>query len=311
MSIPTRPLGHTGITVPILGFGAATLGGSYGPMALSEAERAVHAALDAGMNFFDTSPYYGRTESERALGHCLRGVDRKRYVLATKVGRYGDNEFDFTAARVTASVDESLARLGTDHLDLLQCHDIEFWPLQRIIDETLPALQRLKQSGKVRAIGITGYPLNIFRTVLAQAKVDVILSYCHHTLLDQTLAQEVPWLQQQGVGILNASPLSMGLLSSKGPPPWHPAPDAMKAVCRQAAALCAARGTDLGRLALQFALTMPGVASTFVGVGSVTELDANVASLTAPVDSVLLGEIKVLLAPWHNQPWTSGLPENN
>jgi len=311
MSIPTRPLGHTGITVPILGFGAATLGGSYGPMALSEAERAVHAALDAGMNFFDTAPYYGRTESERALGHCLRGVDRKRYVLATKVGRYGDNEFDFTAARVTASVDESLARLGTDHLDLLQCHDIEFWPLQRIIDETLPALQRLKQSGKVRAIGITGYPLNIFRTVLAQAKVDVILSYCHHTLLDQTLAQEVPWLQQQGVGILNASPLSMGLLSSKGPPPWHPAPDAMKAVCRQAAALCAARGTDLGRLALQFALTMPGVASTFVGVGSVTELDANVASLTAPVDSVLLGEIKVLLAPWHNQPWTSGLPENN
>jgi len=310
MSIPTRPLGHTGITVPILGFGAATLGGSYGPMALSEAERAVHAALDAGMNFFDTAPYYGRTESERALGHCLRGVDRKRYVLATKVGRYGDNEFDFTAARVTASVDESLARLGTDHLDLLQCHDIEFWPLQRIIDETLPALQRLKQSGKVRAIGITGYPLNIFRTVLAQAKVDVILSYCHHTLLDQTLAQEVPWLQQQGVGILNASPLSMGLLSSKGPPPWHPAPDGMRAACRAAAALCAEQGNDLGRLALQVALTLPGVASTFVGIGSVAELERNLAALDPLLDGDLLDQVCTIIQPWHNHTWSSGLPAN-
>jgi len=310
MSIPTRPLGHTGITVPILGFGAATLGGSYGPMALSEAERAVHAALDAGMNFFDTAPYYGRTESERALGHCLRSVDRKRYVLATKVGRYGDNEFDFTAARVTASVDESLARLGTDHLDLLQCHDIEFWSLQRIIDETLPALQRLKQSGKVRAIGITGYPLNIFRTVLAQAKVDVILSYCHHTLLDQTLAQEVPWLQQQGVGILNASPLSMGLLSSKGPPPWHPAPDGMRAACRAAAALCAQRGNDLGRLALQVALTLPGVASTFVGIGSVAELERNLAALDPLLEGALLDQVCTIIQPWHNHTWSSGLPAN-
>ncbi len=310
MSLPTRPLGNTGITVPILGFGAATLGGSYGPMALGEAERAVHAALAAGMNFFDTSPYYGRTESERALGHCLRGIDRNRYVLATKVGRYGDNEFDFTAARVTASVDESLARLGTDHLDLLQCHDIEFWPLQRIVDETLPALQRLKQSGKVRAIGITGYPLKIFRTVLAQAKVDVILSYCHHTLLDQTLAQEVPWLQQQGVGILNASPLSMGLLSSKGPPPWHPAPDGMRAACRAAVALCAEQGNDLGRLALQLALTLPGVASTFVGIGSVAELERNLAALDPLLDGELLDQVCTIIQPWHNHTWSSGLPAN-
>lgn len=311
MSLPTRPLGHTGITVPILGFGAATLGGAYGPIALDEAERAVHAALDAGMNFFDTSPYYGRTESERSLDHCLRGVPRNRYVMATKVGRYGEKEFDFTAARVTASVDESLARLGTDHLDLLQCHDIEFWPLQRIIDETLPALQRLKQCGKVRAIGITGYPLKIFRTVLAQAKVDCILSYCHHTLLDDTLAADVPWLQQQGVAILNASPLAMGLLSSKGPPSWHPAPDTMKAACRQAATLCASRGANLGHLALQVALAIPTVASTFVGIGSVEELRANLSVFGKPPDQTLLAEVRALLAPWINHVWTSGLAENN
>lgn len=306
-----RPLGHTGIIVPLLGFGAATLGGSYGPIALSEAERAVHAALDAGMNFFDTSPYYGRTESERALGHCLRGVPRNRYIMATKVGRYGDKEFDFSAARVTASIDESLARLDTDHLDLLQCHDIEFWPLQRIIDETLPALQRLKQSGKVRAIGITGYPLKIFRTVLAQAKVDCILSYCHHTLLDDTLAGEVPLLQQQGVGILNASPLAMGLLSSKGPPPWHPAPQAMKDACRAAADLCIEAGGDLGHLALQVSLTLPSIASTFVGIGSLVELEANLRTVDQPIDTVLLKRVRGLLEPWRNQVWQSGLAENN
>jgi L-galactose dehydrogenase len=311
MSLPTRRLGHTGITVPILGFGAATLGGSYGPVALGEAERAVHAALDAGMNFFDTSPYYGRTESERALGHCLRGVPRDCYVMATKVGRYGDQEFDFTAARVTASVEESLTRLGVDHLDLVQCHDIEFWPLQRIVDEALPALNELKRSGKVRAIGVTGYPLKIFATVLAQAPVDVVLSYCHHTLLDNTLATKVPWLDEQGVGVLNASPLAMGLLSAKGPPPWHPAPAGMKAACRAAADLCRARDADLGQVALHFALTLPGVASTFVGIGSLAELTSNLAAIERKTDPALLAAVQDLLAPWHNQPWPSGLPENN
>ena len=211
--IPTRLLGHTDICVPVLGFGAATLGGSYGPMALSESERAVHAALAADMNFFDTSPYYGNTESERVLGHCLREVARSSYILATKVGRYGEQTFNFAAERVTASVDESLARLGTDYVDLIQCHDIEFWALQRIVNETLPALVRMKKIGKVRAISITGQPIKVFRTVLAQAPVDSVVSYCHYTLLDDSLAGAVPRLQAQGVGILNASPLAMDLLS--------------------------------------------------------------------------------------------------
>lgn len=322
-SIPTRLLGHTGIRVPVLGFGAATLGGSYGPMALSESERAVHAALAAGMNFFDTSPYYGNTESERALGHCLREVPRSAYILATKVGRYGDQTFDFTAERVIASVDESLVRLRTDHIDLIQCHDIEFVSLQQIIDETLPALVHLKKIGKVRAIGITGYPLKIFRTVLAQAQVDSVLSYCHHTLLDDSLAGAVPWLQTQGVGILNASPLAMGLLSPKGPPSWHPAPAGMREACRQAATLCAERRTNLGTLALRFALTLPGVASTFVGIGSVAELHANLAALAdnsaekgaafsaESSAETLMQEVCAILAPWRNQPWSSGLSENN
>ena len=311
MALPTRLLGRTGITVPTLGFGAATFGGAYGRVDPQEAGQVVHAAIAAGMNLFDTSPYYGSGESERLLGLCLRGVARDRYVLATKVGRYGNQDFDFTADRVVRSVEESLARLGTDHLDIVQCHDIEFWPLQRIVDEALPALNGLKRSGKVRAIGITGYPLGIFRTVLAQSAVDVVLSYCHHTLLDNTLATVVPWLDERGIGVFNASPLAMGLLSSKGPPPWHPAPAEMKAACRAAVALCAQQGADLGRVALHFALTLPGVASTFVGIGTLAELQANLAVVEQAPDPALLAAVQDLLAPWHNHVWRSGLDENN
>ena len=121
----------------------------------------------------------------------------------------------------------------------------------------------------------------------------------------------MPWLQAQGVGILNASPLAMGLLSPKGPPSWHPAPAGMREACRQAATLCAERRTNLGTLALRFALTLPGVTSTFVGIGSVAELHANLATLADNNDESLMREVRAILAPWQNQTWSSGLTENN
>lgn len=311
MTLPRRALGTTGLTVPILGFGAATLGGAYGPVDEADAPRAVRAAIDLGIDFFDTSPFYGKTRSESILGKCLAGIPRDRYLLATKVGRYGNREFDFTAARITASVDESLTRLGCGHIDLIQCHDIEFWPLQRIIDETLPALRRLKDAGKVRAIGITGYPLKIFRTVLAQARVDTVLSYCRYSLADTALAAELPWLHAQGVGVINASPLGMGLLTGNGPPSWHPADAELRATCHRAWEHCRTRGADLSGLALRFALANPDVASTFVGISSEAELRANLAAAEQPLDPVLLAEVQAILAPVRDRAWLSGLSENN
>ena len=311
MALPRRALGSTGLTVPILGFGAATLGGAYGPVDEADAPRAVRAAIDLGIDFFDTSPFYGKTRSESILGKCLSGIARDRYVLATKVGRYGNREFDFTAARITASVDESLSRLDCGHIDMIQCHDIEFWPLQRIIDETLPALIKLRDAGKVRAIGITGYPLKIFRTVLAQATVDTVLSYCRYSLADNALAAELPWLHAQGVGVISASPLSMGLLTGNGPPSWHPADAELRALSRRAWEHCRDRGTDLADLALRFALANPDVASTFVGISSEAELRANVASAEQPLDHVLLTEVQAILAPVQGRAWSSGMLENN
>src|SRR3954470_11273960 len=155
----TRPLGKTGLHLPIVSFGASSLGQEFRKVDLSEALRSVHVALEAGMNFIDTSPFYGRGMSEVLLGIALKGVPRESYILGTKLGRYDLAHFDFSTKRVAESVDVSLHRLGTNHLDIFLCHDIEFVPMQQIVDETIPALRKIQQEGKVRYIGISGYPM--------------------------------------------------------------------------------------------------------------------------------------------------------
>src|SRR3954447_14225837 len=131
-----RELGDTGLSVSLLGFGASSLGGVFRQTDDGESIRTVHTALDLGINLIDVSPYYGATRAEAVLGKALREIKRDRYYLATKVGQYGEGEFDFSAERVTRSFDESCARLGVDYVDLLQCHDIEFASIDQIVDET-------------------------------------------------------------------------------------------------------------------------------------------------------------------------------
>src|SRR6476646_7200794 len=161
--IPTRILGRTGLELPILSFGASSLGAEFRNVTLEEVLGSVRAALDLGLNFVDTSPFYGRGMSEVLLGVALKGVPRESYTLGTKLGRYDLAHFDFSARRVAESIDVSLHRLGTDHLDIVLCHDIEFVNLHQIIDETLPALRKIQQAGKVRFIGFSGYPQKLFR----------------------------------------------------------------------------------------------------------------------------------------------------
>src|SRR6266542_4235603 len=163
-----RSLGRTGLNVSVLSFGASSLGGVFHPIDEKEGVRCVHTAIDLGINFVDVSPYYGATKAETVLGRALREIKRDRYLLATKVGQYGEGEFDFSAARVTRSLDESCSRLGVDYIDLLQCHDIEFADLDQIVNETLPALVKLREQGRIGHIGITGLPLKIFPAVIDQ-----------------------------------------------------------------------------------------------------------------------------------------------
>ncbi|BCM88244.1 pyridoxal 4-dehydrogenase [Abditibacteriota bacterium] len=308
-----RTLGTTGLRVSALSLGASPFGGVFGDVGYEGCKRCLDTALDLGINLIDCSPYYGLTKAETMLGRTLQGVPREKYILATKVGRYGADapNFDFSAGRVTKSVDESLSRLGVDYVDLIQCHDIEFGDLNQIVEETLPALRAVVQGGKARFVGITGLPLQVFREVIARAEVDTILSYCRYSLNDTALESLIPVLQEKGTGIISASPLSMGLLTQRGAPDWHPAPEEIKTACRLAAQHCQSKGASLEKLAVQFAVANPNIATTLVGTSKAENIASNVKWLNEPLDEELLREVEAILAPIKDQTWPSGRPENN
>jgi len=306
-----RPLGRTGLKLSALSFGASSLGQEFRPVDLNEALRSVRVALDLGMNFIDTSPYYGRGMSECLLGVALRGVPRDQYFLGTKLGRYAPNHFDFSARRVIESVDISLERMGVEYLDIILCHDIEFVDMVQIINETLPALRKIQQQGKVRFIGVSGYPMKIFRTILDRAELDVILSYNHYTLQNTMLAELVPYLNAKGVGIMNAAPFSARLLTNGTLPPWHKATDEVRRICRSAAEHCAARGVDIAKLALQYSLANETLATCIVGSANPENVKKWVEWADQPVDQTLLNEVLGILRPIHNWFYVEGQPANN
>ncbi|MFO1460452.1 MAG: aldo/keto reductase [Verrucomicrobiota bacterium] len=308
----TRPFGRTGLQLPILGFGASSLGQEFRSVTLAEALQSVRTALDCGLNFIDTSPFYGRGMSEVLLGIALKGVPRDQYTLCTKLGRYDLGHFDFSAKRVAESVDVSLHRLGTDHLDIVLCHDIEFVELQPVIEETIPALRRAQQAGKVRFIGFSGYPQKIFRSICDLTEVDCALSYNQYTLQNTRFADEtIPYLQSKGVGILNAGPFSARLLTQAPLPAWLKEPESVKAAARSAAELCAQRGTDIAKLALQFSCANPDITSTIAGSANPENIRRWAQWLTEPMDLDLLREVQAIFKPVRNLGHVEGLPKNN
>jgi L-galactose dehydrogenase len=308
-----RSLGQTGLQVSIVGYGASPLGQEFGSIDPAEGQRAVHYAIERGINYFDVAPYYGRTLAETRLGEALAGY-RDRIILATKVGRYDqelETGFDFSAGRVVTSVEESLRRLRTDYIDVLQVHDIEFGRRQQILHETLPAMVKLKEAGKIRFVGITGYPLQPLKEVAEVAEIDTILSYCRYNLMDTTLDQVLtPVARERDIGLINASPLHMRVLTEKGAPAWHPAPQRVVEVGRQVARICRERGVDIADLAMQFALQHGAVATTLVGMSKVPHVDMNVKAVGVAPDPELLAEVLALIEPVANVVWQEGRPEN-
>lgn len=305
-----RKLGKTDLKVSIMGFGAGPLGNLYGDIDSETGKRAVHAAIDKGINFFDTAPYYGRTLSETRLGEALKGY-RDKAIIATKACRYDVNSFDFSAERLLKSIDESLQRLQTDVIDLYQLHDVEFTHKEQIIEESLPTLERIRDAGKIRYFGITGYPVHLLREIAELHPVDSILSYCHYNLLNTTLDDVlVPYTQEQKVGLISASCLHMGVLTESGAPEWHPAPQVVHDVGAQAAEIARQHGSNITTLALQFALQNPNVDSTLVGMSNVAEVEQNLAILDSQPSEALLAEVQAVIAPYKDINWKSGLPEN-
>jgi L-galactose dehydrogenase len=306
-----RILGKTGVRVSELGFGAAGLGNDYGTLDPAEGQRAVDKAIDSGITYFDTAPYYGRTLSEERLGVALQGK-RDRVVLSTKLGRYDKADFDFSAARVQSSVDESLARLRTDHVDLLIAHDVEFGDREQIISETIPAMRRVQEAGKARYIGISGLPLKILADVAERGRVDFVLSYCRYTLLNRDLDRWLtPTVQRYDLGLISAAPVHMGILTRQGPQPWHPAQASIKEAGRKIVALCLERGVSPELVAVRFSLNHPLIASTLVGMPRQAEVEENLKALDFQIDPDLMEEIDRIYFSLNETIWPSGRPEND
>ena len=308
-----RELGRTGLRVSVVGYGTAPLGDMFGANEEDAALRSAHRALDAGINFFDSSPFYGNGLAEERLGKVLRGR-RDKIIIGTKAGRYGPEEFDFSAARTRRGFEESLRRLGTDYVDIFQLHDVEFVDLKGPIGEGYAELVRLRDAGLCRFIGMTGYPTAMTRRVMTECDLDVTLSYAHCTLLDDCLATEVlPVAEEREVGVINAAAVALGLLTEAGPPP-HIAKMVGEQICaaaRRAAEVCQRHGADVSFLANQYSIQRSGCATTFIGTAKQRHLDSAVAAAEEPIDEDLLADVLAAIGSDRGRHWTTGLPQNN
>lgn len=274
-------LGKTGLSVSALGFGGSTLAHCYQTPQEDEGIKTVVEAVQNGINYIDTAPYYGEGRAEIVLGKALREIPRDSFYLATKVGRYTADiptMFDFSSERTFASIDESLQKLGVEYVDIIQVHDVEFAPsIDIIVNETLPALQKIKECGKAKFIGITGYPIHTLKEILNRSTVpvDVVLSYCRCTLFDDALLKDVQFFKRKGLGLINAAILGMGLLTSQGLPIWHPVIPEVKTACLDAANYCKKMGVDIAKLATYYSLSQPGIDTHLIGMADQTSLRKN------------------------------------
>ncbi|MCR4582941.1 MAG: aldo/keto reductase [Prevotella sp.] len=309
-------LGKTGMKISHISFGASSLGSVFRETKEKESIEAVEAAIEGGINFIDVSPYYGHYKAETVLGRALRGIPRDKYYLSTKVGRYGvdgRNTWDYSARRVTESVYESMERLGIDFIDLINVHDIEFQAglpggLQLVAEETLPALVELREKGVVGHVGITDLQLNNLQWMVEHTEagtVESVLNFCHYCLCDDALADYLDFFQQRGVGIISASPLSMGLLSQRGVPQWHPAPRPMVEACQRAAQHCADRSYAIERLAVQYAVSNPRIAATLFSSANPDNVRRNIQWANEEPDWQLVEEVKAIIGDQQRVTWAN------
>lgn len=306
-----RELGKTGMKVSNVAFGASSLGGVFHSLKEETGIQAVHTAVDNGINLIDVSPYYGHYKAEQVLGKALKEIDRSRYYLSTKVGRYGKdgvNTWDYSGERARQSVYESMERLNVDHIDLINVHDIEFADLEQVINETLPALVALREEGVVSHVGITNLTLRHFKYVIDHVPagtVESVLSFCHYTLNDDALADYLDYFEERGIGVINASPYSMGLLTQRGAPDWHPAPAALQRLARKAVAFCNERGVEIEQLAMAFSAANDRIASTLFSTTNPDNVLKTIGYAEAAADEEMIAAVKKILEPGYRDTWVN------
>ena len=304
-------LGKTGMKVSNLGFGASSLGGVFHDIREAEGIKAVHTAVDNGINFIDVSPYYGHYKAETVLGKALKEIERDRYYLSTKVGRYGENgvnTWDYSAKRVAASVYESMERLNIDYIDLINVHDVEFADLNQVVEETLPALVKLREEGVVKHVGITDLqPANLKWVIehVPAGTIESVLCFCHYSLNDEMILDYLDFFEANNIGVVNASPFSMGLLTKRGAPAWHPAPEPLKEACRKATEHCAEKGYDIEKLAVQYSTSNPRIATTLFSSANPANVLKCIDYIKDPVDETLVKEVQEIIGDQMRVRWAN------
>ena len=303
-------LGKTGLEVSNLGFGASSLGGVFRNIDEKEAIQAVFTAVENGINFIDVSPYYGHLKAETVLGKALKDIPRDKFILSTKVGRYGKdgvNTWDYSAQKAVESVYESMERLNVDYIDLINVHDVEFADLNQVAKETLPALVELREKGVVGHVGITDLqPENLTWLVenTPEGTVESILNFCHYCLNDDLLTEYFDFFESRGIGIINASPLSMGLLSQRGTPDWHPATQELKDACAKAAEFCKNQGYPIEKLALQYSTgNNEHIATTLFSSANPANVLKNISYVSEPADPELVAEVREIIGDQMRVRW--------
>lgn len=309
-------IGKTGLKVSNISFGASSLGSVFHETKEAESIKATETAIEGGINFIDVSPYYGHYKAETVLGKALKIIPRDKYYLSTKVGRYGKdgvNTWDYSAKRVTDSVYESMERLNVDYIDIINVHDIEFQAalpggLQMVVDETLPALVALREKGVVGHVGITDLQLENLKWVIdhcPEGTVESVLNFCHYCLNDDKLTDFLDYFESKNIGVINASPLSMGLLSSRGAPDWHPAPKALAEACTKAAQYCAEQNYPIEKLAVQYSVSNPRIASTLFSSANPVNVQRNIDWANEEPDWDLIKKVQEIIGDQKRVSWSN------
>jgi L-galactose dehydrogenase len=306
-----NPLGSTGLLVSSVAYGTAPLGQLFGRVDEAVGLRSVHQAFDLGITFFDTSPYYG--DAEERLGRALQGR-RDSVVLGTKAGRDGVTDFDFSPQHLRGSVEKSLRLLQTDYVDILQLHDVDFVPLGPVLEDSYAELVALKDAGKCRAIGMTGYSLATSLRVLTETDVDVLLNFCHGTLLDNSIADVLgPVADERGVGLINAAAVALGLLTSRGKTASaasHLGTERTVASAKRMIAICETANVDVAFVANQYAIQRSGCPTTVIGTTNEEHLRSAVEAASAPIDDEIVSALLLERPDIALEQWSIGRAEN-
>jgi len=208
--------GRTGLKVSKMGLGGAPLAGDFGKTDEDEVQRVIHESLDLGINFIDTAPLYGRGESERRIGRALEGGRREKIVLTSKAAR-SDLRYDYRT--IIQSVEDSLQRLRTDWLDLVQLHDVHTQPYDLIVEEAIPAIQKLREDGKVRYLGVSTKDLDLLMRYMRTGAFDAVQFYGRYMLLDFSARDALlPLAREMNLGVINGSVLGMGIVADTPAP---------------------------------------------------------------------------------------------